>query len=192
MSAADRIALELSRWFEEGLTCYEGVTSGLAGGDPSRARLVAHGAIERAAQKLVARSAEQDRSALFSSTCILLGAASQLLGLRVTPENWKAALENVLELEPKLSEAQAAGFGIPACTSALFLEELGTQLDHAGFVRAPSDLNEANRRRALALAINFGLRFLVAIGLEPSSHSDPAYQRFKDRLSPLQSARSAT
>lgn len=192
MSAADGVAVGLSQWFREGRSRYEEVTKSLAGGDQGRSQLFAHGAIERSANKLLERREDEDLSFLFSSTCIFLGAASQFLGLRVTAENWKAAIENVLGIERQLSDAQAVAFGIPDSASALFLSELGTQLDNAGFARVPSVLNQENRRRALALAINFGLRFLIAIGLEGGRNSDPAYLRFTERLKPLQAARSAT
>lgn len=182
MKTVDPVARELDRWFSRAQETYTSILRGLSGEDAGRFKLLLHGAISRKARAILSSPGGEE---LFSPTCLLVGSACLYLELTITAENWKAAAENVLELSAQLAGVEEFPFGLIGTPSQIFLGECRTQLRNAGLGPEPSTLSEKNRRFALALAVNFAMRLLIALGLSSDPSGDPAFQKFSQTIAPL-------
>ena len=93
-----------------------------------------------------------------------------------TARHWSAAIQNVREVRRRAASAEARQLALPVGTAAsLFNELFGEALIEAGVTDRPTILVEQNRRASLGLAVNWGLRFLVAYALQirPSRSRGP-------------------
>jgi len=101
--------------------------------------------------------------------CKALAAACRQLQVETSIRHWKAALQNVLATSDQLSrgdEAVGLALGSPA---AVFKSLFDEALINAGVTDRPTILVEENRRASLGLAINWGMRFLLAYAIELSA-----------------------
>jgi hypothetical protein len=98
---------------------------------------------------------------------LALVAACRRLGIIPTPRHWVAAVRNVRDVRSRAASANAQQLALPIGTAAsLFKELFGEALIEAGVTDRPTILVEQNRRASLGLAVNWGLRFLVAYALQ--------------------------
>ena len=95
-----------------------------------------------------------------------------------------AAADNVARLDAQLLGETSPWLEDGA--AAIFREHFLEALRQAGVARVPTILDAANRRTALGLAINWGLRFLIATaaGLSGVEIDDPAAREIVAAVSP--------
>jgi hypothetical protein len=113
---------------------------------------------------------------LYKPLTLALAAACRRHGVVPTTRHWLAALKNVLEVRSRIASAEAQRFALPFDTPASLFKDLFCEaLVHAGVTDRPTILVEENRRASLGLALNWGLRFLLAYALEirPRRSPDP-------------------
>lgn len=104
---------------------------------------------------------------LYKPLTLALTAACRRHGVVPTAQHWSAALKNLLELRRRVASANAQRFALPFGTPASLFKDLFCEaLVHAGVTDRPTILGEENRRASLGLALNWGLRFLLAYALE--------------------------
>ena len=116
--------------------------------------------------KIVVDSVLDRDGALYPALCKLLAAAVRKLSLELSGAHWKAALQNVASVySQRKSRRTEVGldFGSPA---AIFKGLLAEALINAGVTDRPTILIDENRTAALGLAINWGIRFLLAYAAE--------------------------
>lgn len=114
----------------------------------------------------------------FARTCMVLAAASQYLGVEPDIGNWEAAYANVTSLQASSSVYTSVGahyFG----AVATFKDQFDQALMNAGVAGVPTTLDEQNRRTALLLAMNWGMRFLIALALEMPPPRGAAIEHFR-------------
>lgn len=117
--------------------------------------------------KLVIEAPLDPRGDLYQPLTLALAAACRRHGVVPAPKHWLAALRNVLEVRSRVASAGAERFALPFGTAAGFFRDLFCEaLIHAGVTDRPTILVEQNRRASLGLALNWGLRFLLAYALE--------------------------
>ena len=131
---------------------------------------------------------------LYSPFAFLLAAICKRLDLLLTGSHWQAALTNVLMLRKQLIDYRevAGSFGLDLGTStSVFKDALDEALGNSGFAGVDSDLDEENRRIALGLALNWGMRFLLAYAVECGENlPEPSPKQkdlswIRDLISPL-------
>jgi hypothetical protein len=117
--------------------------------------------------KIVLASPVDARGDLYKPLTLTLVAACRRLGIIPTARHWVAAIRNVREVRGRTAPAAGEQLGLPIGTAAsLFKELFGEALVEAGVTDRPTILTEANRRASLGLAVNWGLRFLLAYAHE--------------------------
>lgn len=117
--------------------------------------------------KVIIEAPLDPRGDLYQPLTLALAAACRRHGVVPRPKHWLAALKNVLEVRSRVASAGAERFALPFGTAAGFFKDLFCEaLIHAGVTDRPTILVEQNRRASLGLAMNWGLRFLLAYALE--------------------------
>ena len=118
---------------------------------------------------------ELDREGkLYTPLCYFLAAACRKLGVSLGVGHWRAALDNVVHLQDgrMSSSPEFAAIGLEIDRpAALFKQELDEAITQAGIAGGGSYLDKENRQVALGLAINWGMRLLLAYSLECSISS---------------------
>jgi hypothetical protein len=167
VTSREQVASELCDWFGRIQRLTE--LSAFAGTPPGPHRTAAILHVLAANARLV-READIDRSgALYSPLCLLLTAACRKLDVSLGVGQWLAAIANVVALCEQVGEVREESklVGLELGTPARFVKQ---QLDEAllasGLAGPPSFLDKADREIALGLAVNWGIRFLLAYGLE--------------------------
>jgi len=112
--------------------------------------------------KVIVGSDIDDEGKLYPATAKALAAACRKLGIETNVGHWRAALQNVLEFA-KHNDTFALALGSGA---TIFKSLFDEALINAGVTDRPTILVERNRKTALGLAINWGMRFLLAYALE--------------------------
>jgi len=114
--------------------------------------------------KVIIDSDIDDEGKLYPAVAKALAAACRTLGVEPNVGHWKAALQNVLGASTDFgTHHDTLGLGSPA---AVFKSLLDEALINAGVTDRPTILVAENRKTALGLAINWGLRFLLAYAFE--------------------------
>jgi hypothetical protein len=105
-----------------------------------------------------------DDGASYTTLCLFLASACRVLGLGLETRHWGAALRNVLEQRGlALDEDLGVSLGSPAERFKMMVDDA---IDAAGLGSQSTVLDEKNRRLALGLAVNWGLRTLLAYAAE--------------------------
>lgn len=175
MTASRAAADQLARWFE-------GVRHEL---DASLFAVAPEGAHREAAvyelmshhARLLRDSPVDAKGALYNSLVLQLAAACRYLVVSLGAARWAAAVENIRDVEKKISDASdhLAAQGLFIGTRAQVFKQLYDEaLADAGVAGVATVLDEGNRRLALGLSINWGMRFLVAYALECHPNAKPA------------------
>ncbi len=116
--------------------------------------------------KLIVGSEIDDEGKLYPPVAKALAAACRKVGIDLNVGHWNAALRNVLGARvqfAKHSDTVGLPLGSPA---GVFKSLFDEALINAGVTDRPTILVEKNRRTALGLAINWGMRFLLAYAIE--------------------------
>ncbi len=175
-STRDDAARKLQAWFDDVLSVTDRSLFGVAAAGPHRDAVILN-VLTRNARRF--RESEVDREgALYDPLLLLLASACRRLDVRLGLGHWRAAVENVSELSLQLADARAASadvgleIGSPA---RLLKEQVDEALLRAGVAGPPSFLDPEGQRLALALAVNWGIRFLCAYALEHTgARTDPS------------------
>jgi len=123
---------------------------------------VLHVLRRQAARLRSSRLAEDGAS--YTTLCLFLTAACRALGLGLETRHWVAALRNVIEqCGLALDENLGVSLGSPAERFKILLDDA---IDAAGLGSQATVLDEKNRRLALGLAVNWGVRTLLAYAAE--------------------------
>ena len=113
---------------------------------------------------------ELDREGkLYSHLCFFLSAACRRLGTPLGAGHWRAALDNVVDLQQRIGKTrtESASVGLDIGSPAmLFKQEFNEAINQAALAGGVSYLNREDREVALGLAITWGIRLLLAYALE--------------------------
>ena len=102
--------------------------------------------------------------ASYTALCLFLAAASRALSLDIETRHWAAGLRNVVEQRGLvLSGDLGVSLGSPAERFKMLLDDA---IDAAGLGVKETVLDEKNRKLALGLAVNWGVRTLLAYAAE--------------------------
>lgn len=157
-------AAAVEDWFSHYLALYEGVLARVASDDRHR-RAATQEALKTNASLLFEdpENLGEDEQG-FCVVCKVVCACCLVLGVTPTASHWQAAIQNTQGLAEELADAEARSFaGSP---SRVLSDPFIGALRDAGFADKPSSLNQKNKELALGLAINWGLRLLLASALE--------------------------
>jgi hypothetical protein len=162
-------AEELADWFRsiQQLTA-SGLFSIVPEGPHSDAVLL--DALRRNARTVYESTLDADGK-LYSPLCFFLAAASRQLRTGLGSGHWQAALDNLRGLRTNLAKAQTESVrvGLDIGTAAsLFKGEFDEAIRQAGLIDGASFLSKEDRQVALGLAINWGMRLLLAYAADVS------------------------
>ena len=116
----------------------------------------------QAARLRSSRLAEDGAS--YTTLCLFLAAACRALNLRLETRHWVAALRNVSEQRGLvLDNKLGISLGSPAERFKILLDDA---IDAAGLSAQVTILGEKNQKLALGLALNWGVRTLLAYAAE--------------------------
>ncbi len=126
---------------------------------------------DAAALHVLRRQATQLRSsrlaadgASYTTLCLFLAAAARVLDLRLESRHWVAALRNVREQRDLGRENElGVSLGSPAERFKILLDDA---IDAAGLGARATALDARNQKVALGLAVNWGIRMLLAYAAE--------------------------
>jgi hypothetical protein len=117
--------------------------------------------------KIILDAPVDSEGELYKPLTLVLAAACRRHGVLPTARHWVAALRSVRDVRDRLASADAERFALGLGTPASVFKDLfGEALVNAGVTDRPTILVEENRRTSLGLAVNWGLRFLVAYATE--------------------------
>ncbi len=159
------VAAELTGWFADVVrlwssTCFDWSTS------PKHREAAILEILSRNAKVLLDAPLDSQGD-LYKPLTLALTAACRRHGVIPAARHWLAALRNVQEVRRRVASADAERFALPLGTPASIFKDLFCEaLVHAGVTDRPTILVEDNRRASLGLAVNWGLRFLVAYAAE--------------------------
>ena len=158
-------AAELAGWFGEIVRLWSSVYFDIST-SPAHRDAATLEVLSSNAKAIVDAPLDSD-GALYKPLTLALTAACRRHGVVPSARHWLAALENVLELRRRLASIDAERFALPLGTAApLFKDLFAEALINAGVTDRRTILVEENRRASLGLALNWGLRFLIAYALE--------------------------
>ena len=161
------VAEQLQEWFRSVSNLTDGSLFGIAPEGPHRQAVVLD-VLKRNA-RILSQSELDKKGKLYSPLCFFLAAACWKLGTPLGVGHWRAALENVVHLREQLvsSGPEFATIGLEIDSPAvLFKQELDEAIIQAAVAGGVSFLNKEDRQVALGLAINWGMRLLLAYALE--------------------------
>jgi hypothetical protein len=162
---ASAAAEELAGWFSEivllwSSVYFEGSTS------PAHRDAAILEVLSCNAKTMVAARLDS-RGDLYKPLTLVLTAACRRLGIVPTAKHWMSALQNVHEVRRRVISADAERFALPLGTAASLFKDLFCEaLVHAGVTDRRTIFVEENRRVSLGLALNWGLRLILAYALE--------------------------
>jgi hypothetical protein len=172
MTATDpqSIAVQLHDWFESISRLTEESLFGVAPEGPHRDAVVLD-TLKRNARDLLNQAELDNEGRLYGPLCFFLAAACRRLGTSLTAGHWRAAMNNVIDLQNRLvstrDESYAVGLDIGS-PAVVFKREFDEAIHQSGLVGGASYLDKEDREVALGLAINWGMRLLIAYALECS------------------------
>ena len=182
------VALELSEWFQSVQRLTDAGLFSIAPEGPHRDAVVLD-ALRRHA-KTIYDARLDTNGALYSPLCFFVAAACRHLRASLGVGHWRAALDNLRDLQQRLAKyrSDSVAIGLDLGTPAtLFKGEFDEAIRQAGLVDHTTFLSKEDRQVAIGLAINWGIRLLLAYALEtprpkrPSERKDLAW--LAERLS---------
>jgi hypothetical protein len=166
---AKGVALQLHDWFASILHLTEGSLFSVAPEGPHRDAVVLD-TLRRNA-RILSRAELDNDGKLYSPLCFFLAAACRKLGASLAVGHWRAAINNVIDVQHQLvstrDESDAVGLDIGS-PAVLFKREFDEAIRQSGLADIAPYLDKDDREVALGLAINWGMRFLIAYALECS------------------------
>lgn len=158
-------AAELANWFSEIVRLWSSVYFDWSTSPAHRDAAILE-VLSRNGKTIIGAPLDS-RGDLYKPLTLALAAASRRHGVVPTARHWVSALQNVREVRSRVASAGAERFALPFGTAASLFKDLFCEaLVHAGVTDQRTILVEENRRASLGLALNWGLRFLLAYALE--------------------------
>ena len=157
------VAVQLHDWFGSILRLADDSLFSMAPEGPHRDAVVLD-VLKRNARILV-NSGLGSLGELYSPLCFFLTAGCRILGTSLGVGHWRAAVDNVVHLQQRMvsSRAESAAVGLDIGGPAvLFKQQLDEAISQAALTGVASFLTKENRQIALGLAINWGMRLLLA------------------------------
>lgn len=167
MNLDSTVVEELNEWFESVLQLVQASLFSIAPEGPHRDAVVLD--VLRRNARLVYDAKLEPDAKLYSPLCFFLAAACRQLGTRLGVGHWRAALDNVRDLQQRLasSRSEAASVGLDIGTpETLFKVEFDEAIRQTGLIEGATFLTKEDRQVALGLAINWGMRLLLAYSAE--------------------------
>lgn len=161
------VAQELRAWFQSVQQLTDDSLFSIAPQGPHRDAVVLD-ALRRNA-KIVHGAKLNGDGQLYSPICFFLAAACRHLRAHLGVGHWRAAIDNLRDLQQRLarSRPESVALGLDSSTPAtLFKAEFDEATRQAGLVDDTSFLSKEDRQVAIGLAINWGIRLLLAYALE--------------------------
>lgn len=171
-------ANELHSWFQSVMRLVEASLFSIAPEGPHRDAVVLD-TLRRNGRILCDSTSEPDGK-LYSPLCYFLAAACRQLQVSLGVGHWRSALDNVRELQQRLagSHTDSIDVGLDIGTPAtLFKAEFDEAIRQAGLIDGASFLSKADRQVALGLAVNWGIRLLLAYALETPRPAHPSERK---------------
>jgi hypothetical protein len=163
------VAVQLHDWFVSILHLTEGSLFSVAPEGPHRDAVVLD-TLRRNA-RILSRAELDNDGKLYSPLCFFLAAACRKLGASLAVGHWRAAINNVIDVQHQLvstrDESDAVGLDIGS-PAVLFKREFDEAIRQSGLADIAPYLDKDDREVALGLAINWGMRLLIAYALECS------------------------
>ncbi len=172
---SNTLAHELTEWFQSIQRLADASLFSIAPEGAHRDAIVLD-ALRRNAKTLYYGNLDSDGK-LYSPLCFFLAAACRQLGATLGVGHWRAALDNLRDLQQRLANYQSdsVAVGLDLGTPAtLFKGELDEAIRQAGLVDDTSFLSKEDRQVAIGLAINWGMRFLLAYAFESRRPGRPS------------------
>lgn len=164
---ANAAAQELNDWFQSVQRLAEASRFAVAPEGPHRDAVVLD--ILRRNARTIYEATLDSEGRLYSPLCFYLAAACRFLRATLGAGHWRAALENLGDLQQRLagSQRESGAIGLDLGTPAtLFKAEFDEAVRQAGLIDGTSFLSKEDRQVAVGLTINWGLRLLLAYALE--------------------------
>jgi len=161
------VAHELTEWFQSVQQLVDGGLFSIAPEGPHR-EVVVLDALRRHAKAIHGAILDEDGK-LYSPLCFFLAAACRYLRASLGAGHWRAALDNLRDVQQRLAgyRPESAAIGLDLGTpAALFKGEFDEAIRQAGVVDDTTFLGKEDRQVAIGLAINWGIRLLLAYALE--------------------------
>lgn len=155
----DCSATRLTKWFG-GLRDRLDRTVFAVGSGEAHRKAAALTSVSRHVASFEAASGRPDTE-IREAASVLAGATRALGFTAPDRAQWLAAVRNVASLDAQL-HALAPSPWVGQDAAAIFREHFVEALRQAGVARVPTILDATNRRVALGLAVNWGMRYLVA------------------------------
>jgi hypothetical protein len=177
-SRLNDVAEQLNDWFRSVLGLSEEGLFGIVPQGPHRDAVVSD-TLRRNA-RVLSQSELDSGGKLYSPLCFFLAAACKTLGTSLAVGQWRAALNNVVQLQQRIVNARAESatvgleIGSPA---AIFKQEFDEAIRQAAIAGGVSYLSKEDRQVALGLGINWGMRLLLAYASECSLSMDGSNRR---------------
>ena len=122
--------------------------------------------------RILSQSGLDSAGKLYASLCFFLAAGCRKLGASLGVGHWLAAVDNVIHLQQQIvgtrAESEAVGLEIGS-PAVLFKQQFDEAITQSSLAGGTSFLNKEDRQVALGLAINWGMRLLLAYALECDS-----------------------
>ena len=165
------IANDLNEWFQSVQQLTEAAIFNIAPDGPHREAVVLD--TLRRNGRTVHQAQLDSGGKLYSPLCFFLAAACRYLRTNLGIGHWQAALDNVHDVQQQLASSRSDSiyvgldFGTPA---TLFKAELDEAIRQAGLIDGTSFLRKEDRQVAIGLAINWGIRLLLAYALQSNTN----------------------
>ena len=169
------VAAQLHHWFESILRLTEESLFSVVPAGPHRDAVVLD-TLKRNA-RILSQAELDNEGKLYGPLCFFLAAGCRRLGTSLAAGHWRAAMNNVTDLQNRLmstrDESYAVGLDIGS-PAVVFKREFDEAVRQSGLAGSVSYFGKEDREVALGLAINWGMRLLIAYALEcsPSKGSD--------------------
>jgi hypothetical protein len=160
-------AHQLSEWFQSVQRLAEASLFAIVPEGPHRDAVVLD-VLRRNARIVYAAQLDSDGT-LYSPLCFFLAAACRYLRASLGVAQWRSALKNLGDLRQQLASVQSESdtLGLYSGTGAtLFKAEFEEAIRQTGLIDGTSFLSKEDRQVAVGLAINWGIRLLLAYALE--------------------------
>jgi len=165
--ALNEVAEQLQDWFLSILRLTEESLFGIVPEGPHRDAVVLD-VLKRNA-RILSQGELDSEGKLYSPLCFFLAAACRTLGTPLAVGHWRAALHTVVHLQKRMvsARAESATVGLEIGSPAvLFKQDLDEAINQAAVAGGVSYLGKEDRQVALGLAVNWGMRLLLAYALE--------------------------
>jgi hypothetical protein len=172
------VAQALTDWFQSVQRLTDAGLFGIAPEGPHRDAIVLD-ALRRYG-KAIYNARLDAEGKLYSPLCYFLAAACRRLRASLGIGHWRAALDNLRDLQERLAtyRPESVAIGLDLGTPAtLFKGEFDEAIRQAGLVDDTSFLSKEDREVAIGLAINWGIRLLLAYALEKPRPDQPSKRR---------------